>query len=183
MKKYILSLAACSVFTMSFAIAVAQKAFYKAGLKDFKDKIFSVTENKVVLKTYPDYSNLYKINFKAVRDFMTNYKKVYNEKWEILNDGYMASFVLNSVWKKNYYNKNGDWLYMIDQYDETKLPQAVRASVKSIYYDYAITIVQEVNAKRRDQEPSYFIHIKYNNVFKTIKISNDKMEEFHFKEE
>ncbi len=56
------------------------------------------------------------------------------------------------------------------------------ASVKSIYYDYAITLVKEVNKKENKQEPVYFVHLKYNDTFKTIKVCNGELEEFHFKE-
>ncbi len=75
----------------------------------------------------------------AARDFMTRFPSANNVKWNILEDGYLASFILNSVWKKNYYDKKGRWVYSVDEYDETKLQKNVRASVKSIYFDYAIT--------------------------------------------
>lgn len=62
-------------------------------------------------------------------------------------------------------------------------PKDVRASVKSIYYDYAITIVKEVNNKRNDLETVYFVHLKYNDTFKIIKVCDSELEEFTFKEE
>ncbi len=52
---------------------------------------------------------------------MTRFPSANNVKWNILEDGYLASFILNSVWKKNYYDKKGRWVYSVDEYDETKL--------------------------------------------------------------
>ncbi len=83
---------------------------------------------------------------------------------------------------KNYYDKKGRWLYSIAQYDETKMQKTVRASVKSIYYDYSTTVVKEVNTKRNQQEPLYFVHLKYYNSFKTIKVYNGEQEEVTFEE-
>ncbi len=68
-------------------------------------------------------------------------------------------------------------LHSIQQYDETKLLKTVRASVKSLYYDYLITLVKEVNTKRNQEEPLYFVHLKYNDSFKTIKVYNGELEE------
>src|SRR4051812_2156608 len=121
-------------------------------------------------QTRVNHRNLYKINFTAVRDFVRTYPDISNEKWEILKDGYLVSFVLNGVWKKNFYDEKGRWLQSIDQYAETNLPGDVRASVKRIYYDYAITIIQEVNEKRTNLDPTYYVHIKYADTFKTIKV-------------
>lgn len=183
MKKIIPAFATTFIFIVSFILSDAQKSIDNAAPNDFKNDIAYASVNKGITETKNDNTVLYKINIKALRDFKITYPDILNEKWEILKDGYLASFVSNAIWKKNYYDKKGRWLHSIDQYDETKLPKDVRASVKSIYYDYAITIVKEVNNKRNDLETVYFVHLKYNDTFKIIKVCDSELEEFTFKEE
>jgi len=183
MKKLIPAFTTTFILMVSFILTDAQKSINNAAPNDFKNDIAYASVYERITETKNDNSVLYKINIKAVRDFKITYPAISNEKWEILKDGYIASFVSNAVWKKNYYDKKGRWLYSIYQYDETKLPKNVRASVKSIYYDYAITLVKEVNNKRNDLEPIYFVHLKYNDTFKIIKVCNSELEEFLFKEE
>jgi hypothetical protein len=57
------------------------------------------------------------------------------------------------------------------------MPKAVGASGKIIYYDYLITVVKEVNATRSEQEPLYFVHLKYKNSFNAIQVYKGEQEE------
>ena len=171
MKNIIYALAA-TVFTITTLHTGAQQV--NDELKVSKTYNFVPGFNQ---QTSVSHRNLYQINFKAVRDFVKTYPEISNEKWEILKDGYVVSFVLNTVWKKNFYDEKGRWLQSIDQYGEINLPENVRASVKRIYYDYAITIIQEVNEKRTGLDPTYYVHIKYAATFKIIKVYNGEVEE------
>ncbi|MGI8633818.1 MAG: hypothetical protein ACR2KZ_00295 [Segetibacter sp.] len=182
MKKIIPVFTTTLIFAVSFIFTDAQKTINNVVSNDFKNDMAYSSVDERITETNNANTILYKINIKAVRDFKITYPDISNEKWEIIKDGYIASFVSNAVWKKNYYDKKGKWLYYINQYDETKLPMNVRASVKSVYYDYAITIVKEVDNKKNDEEPIYFVHLKYNDAFKIIKVCNDELEEFTFKE-
>lgn len=177
MKKIIPVFTTTLIFTITIIHTVAQKTNDKPGYYEFKNQTTYVSAAQPIPQAKNPNSILYKINMKAVRDFMTTYPNITNEKWEILKDGYIASFVSNSVWVKNYYDKKGRWLHSIQQYDETKLPKDIRASVKSIYYDYIITLAREFNKKRNNDEPLYFVHIKYGDAYKTIRVFNNELQE------
>ncbi|MGI8952391.1 MAG: hypothetical protein ACR2FN_12510 [Chitinophagaceae bacterium] len=56
------------------------------------------------------------------------------------------------------------------RYDETKLPHDVRAQVKSTYYDYAITTVDEVHYQG---QIVYLVHMQDANTWKIIRVNSD----------
>jgi hypothetical protein len=101
---------------------------------------------------------------------MNWYPKISNEKWEVLKDGYVVKFVSDSTYNRVFYDKSGHYLHSISNYAEEKLPKNIRASVKTIYYDYAIYSVDEVYNKIRNSPPIYLVYIKYNNTYKTIRV-------------
>ena len=72
------------------------------------------------------------------------------------------------------YNRIGDWQYTIVNYDEKKLPEDIRAMVKSTYYDYAITQVEEI-VQQIQNEPSYLIHMKDDKTWKNVLVCNGEM--------
>lgn len=181
MKKYFLAFVATAISTVLFVNANAQETM-KSVAGNFKNPLRYASIINAEDEIKNDYKFLYKINFKAVQDFKNTYTNVSDENWEILKDGYLARFVLNSVLTMNYYDKKGRWLHCIQRYDETRLPKDVRAHVKSNYYDYSITSVQELNMNKNNQEPVYIIHLKYNYdaaLFKTIRVCVDEMEEIN----
>lgn len=152
---------------------------YNAALTnpDFKNLTAYVSAEKNMAEKKNYNISLYKINFKAVSDFKNTYTDISDETWEVKKNGYVARFTFNSVITMNYYDKKGRWLHSIQRYDETKLPGNVRALVKSTYYDYSITLVQEINVKRNSEKPIFIVHIKYNDTFKTIRVCDGEMEE------
>jgi hypothetical protein len=181
MQKFVIAFVVTDILTAPSRLVLAQKAMDKAQLNNFKNEtayVSSESSKRVITETSNNNNRLlYKINFKAVRDFMTTYPSITNEKWEILKDGYMVSVVLNRIWIKNYYDTKGNWLHSIQQYDQTKLPEDIRVSVKSVFYDYSITIVEEFNNERNNLHPIYFVHLKYANTFKIIRVCDGELEE------
>lgn len=176
MKKIISAFASTLIFAITSVHTNAQKVNAMRGT-EFKNEIAYVPVAKALPETKETHNVLYKVSIKAVRHFMTTYPHISNEKWEILKDGYMASFVSNSIFERVYFDKKGNWLHSITQYDETKLPTDVRASVKSIYYDYAITTADEINISGKKAKPIYLVHITFNNTFKTIRVCDGEVGE------
>jgi len=176
MKKYLVAFTATAIFVLSFAGVNAQKSAYTIAVNIKNAKTY-VSDDNAGTETKNDKSTLYRINFKAVSDFKNAYKDISDETWEVSKNGYVARFASNSVRTLNCYAKNGTWLHSIQYYDETKLPKDVRALVKSKYYDYSITSVQQINVKRNIEEPIYLVNIKYNNEYKTIRVCEGEMEE------
>jgi len=166
MKTIIFPFAFAFILTVTFLNVGAQKADELMALHKVKkdEAIATITP-----ETKEDARIIYKINIKAVRDFMKTYNTISNEKWEILEDGYLVSFTYDSKTKRIFYDKKGNFLYTIDDYRETKLPEDVRGAVKNIYRDYSITIIHEVNLDKKNRTPTYLIHLKNDSLFKRVR--------------
>jgi hypothetical protein len=177
MKKIIKVSASTLVFTL-FAIQLyAQDLCRIAGASKPEREATNATIDKPIPETKLPGKVWNKININAVQHFTTNYPGVSNEKWQALKDGYMAAFVSDSIPTKLYYDKTGTWLHSIQRFDEAKLPKEVRASVRSAYYDYAITGVDKVSLRGNGSKPRYLVYIRHNNTFKTILVCDGEVQE------
>jgi hypothetical protein len=114
------------------------------------------------------------IPIKAVRCFKNTWPHVDNETWNEFPDGYRARFTEDGVLYVVTFNKKGKWLQTRRQYDETKLERDVRAQVKSVYYDYNILLIEEVE---RSMKPlTYIIYMEDPVSFKNLRIMEREME-------
>jgi hypothetical protein len=85
-----------------------------------------------------------RVNPSVIRNFTQQYKDVANEKWFEIQNGFVAMFNLNGIDYQVAYDKKGGSLHTIRSYGEGKLSQDLRHVIKSSYYDYDITLVQEI---------------------------------------
>ena len=114
------------------------------------------------------------IHPRAIQDFQRSFKDITSEEWSKLDNGYIASFTIDSVKTKVAYNRHGIRNYTLQYYNEQKLPREVRNMVKSVYYDYAIFNVIEVNL---NDQPIYLVYMRDETHLKTIRVSNGEMQE------
>jgi hypothetical protein len=114
------------------------------------------------------------INPRAVKDFQKSFKDITNAEWSRIDDGYIAAFTMGSVQTRVDYNRNGSWLHTIRYYEEKKLPREVRDMVKSVYYDYAILNVIEVNF---GDQPVYMVYLQDETHLKAIRVYDGEMKE------
>ena len=121
------------------------------------------------------------VNHKAIKDFARSFKNA-NEKWYQVENQFVAMFTLDDVSYQVAYDKKGNWLHTIRTYDETKLPRDIRHMVKSIYYDYDITQVQEVEMPYSIENPSsapvYIIHLDGKTDFINLRVCDGEMDEW-----
>ena len=115
------------------------------------------------------------IPIKAVRSFKTTWQHVDNESWYKVPDGYRARFTQDGALYLITYNKRGNWLNTMRQYDETMLDREVRSEVKTVYYDYSIMLVEEIDLPMKPL--TYIIHMEDKTTFLNIRICNREMEE------
>jgi hypothetical protein len=110
---------------------------------------------------------------KAFKTFSRQFKNVSNADWEMTATGaFVASFRDEKTSSKVYYNENGSYICTIKRYAESELPQSVRHMVKSTYYDYAITSVDEIQS----EATVYLVHIVFGNNCKTIRVTDEGMD-------
>jgi hypothetical protein len=110
---------------------------------------------------------------KSARTFWRMYGDAKNEKWYSLPGGSLAQFETQGIAYRVIFDKKENWMYTLKQYTEKELPAQVRAMVKSVYYDYPITWVKEVN---QSQYIVYLIHIENDREWKTLRVAEDEME-------
>jgi len=117
---------------------------------------------------------LYAINIKAVRSFKQTYQHVQNETWFAIPNGYKARFEEQGIRHDIAYDKRGHWLYTIRQYAEDKLAKDLRARIKTVYYDYSITLVEEIE---RPLKPLvYVVHMEDATTLKNIQVTDREIE-------
>ena len=119
-------------------------------------------------------SPAFAISFRTLRNFTKQFNHT-DAAWYEIEDAYIAKFSDNSIETMVGYDKRGTWLYTIKRYGEKNLPKEVRAQVKSIYYDYTISHIDEVKVPK--QEGSiYIIQLRDNNNFKTLRVCDRELE-------
>ncbi len=94
-------------------------------------------------KSAPIHRN--EIRSVALRHFMNAYGESLNAEWNLTRFGYRAEFKKEDIKYLVDYNKGGYWLSTIRFYSEKEMPRDVRTIVKSVYFDYNIELVSEVN--------------------------------------
>jgi hypothetical protein len=131
-----------------------------------------VSDNVKVLNPGSGYLN--SVNTRAIRDFLCKYEKATDVIWYKVDKGFIVRFVLDSVSGRAAYKSNGTWVYTIKQYQEAEMPKQVRALVKSTYYDYNITLVEEI--EQPNELVKYLVHLQDDVSWKNVVVSNGQME-------
>jgi len=169
MKKLIVPLVMSSVLMLTGICALAQPAVKKHDLHDIasleKDRMASPVNNMAVFRNIP---------IKAVRNFKNSYRYVDDEMWYEVPDGYRARFTADDELYMVTFNKKGKWLNTLRQYDETKLSRDIRAMVRSVYYDYNIILIEEIEQSMKPV--TYIIHLEDKESFKNIRVCDREME-------
>jgi hypothetical protein len=119
--------------------------------------------------------NVNRIPIKVKRDFLKRELSVAEGDWMEVETG----FVVKYTDKKNnhcrtVYNTRGSYVYTIKQYGEGNLPKDVRGIVKSQYYDYRITLVEEIHQPAKPVV--YIVHMEDDYGYKNIQVSDGEME-------
>jgi hypothetical protein len=169
MKQLILPFVSCWVFMITGISLHAQTAVKRQA---FNSVAMVVPE--VLAPAQNSMAAFRNIPIKAVRNFKKTWQHVDNETWYAITDGYRARFIEDGVLYHVTYNKNGKWLHTMRQYDETKLEREVRAQVKSVYYDYNILLIEEIEQAMKPL--TYIIHMEDPVSFKNIRIRDREME-------
>ena len=112
------------------------------------------------------------LNSKAVRHFSHEFSFANNEKWFKIRDGFTVKFVANDIQYRVGYNKKGNWENTIKIYSESEMPQSIRHLVKRAYYDYAITLIEELAITN---QVTYIVHIDNGIGFKKLWIADGEM--------
>ena len=151
----------------SFALAQHGDAFIQ--IKNIKPSIVNLAamESLIFMGYYvPETKN---INSKAIKDFQERYNNIKNAMWFSDQNGFESYFVQNGFGNRVFYGKKGHWLYSLILHTEHELPSDVRASIKSIYFDFAITLVEEVQT---NYGVFYIVNLENKSDIKILKVND-----------
>jgi hypothetical protein len=118
-------------------------------------------------------SSVFAIDQKAMRDFRKAYKDIHDEKWYVLTNGFAAEFLKNDIKNEIVYDKSGKWVFSILYYGENGLDSEIREIVKKIYYDYTITLVEEIHVP---EKIVYLVHMEGKETWKNVRVTDGEME-------
>ncbi len=163
-------------FTSLAAFSMCQQPYYSVEPVDFTGtKSFSASIRKLVLPDNSGAKDVYvadarNINARAVKDFRQRFNDARNVLWFSNESGFISYFVQDGFGNRAFYNKNGHWQYSLIFYGEDKLPRDIRAAVKSVYFDYDITMVEEVQT---NDGMAYLFHLEDKQNLKILKVNRD----------
>lgn len=114
------------------------------------------------------------VNTKAMRNFVKAYETAVDPEWVLLKEGYVCRFMIDGVRCRAFYSQKGAWLLTVASYEENKLPKDVRAMVRSTYYDYTISYIDEISAPGKSK--SYLVQIQDEKGMKILQVSDGGIE-------
>lgn len=128
--------------------------------------------NAVQSFNYADHSvlDVKDIHPRAIVDFRIRFNQVNDAVWYSVNNGYVSYFLLNGYGERVFYDKKGRWEFSLLLYGEDKLNREVRASVKSVYFDMAITQVEEVQTLAG---LVYIVNLEDKSTIKILKVTRE----------
>jgi hypothetical protein len=114
----------------------------------------------------------YQVNIRAVRDFKKRNPEVSDAIWTGSDKGFNARFLEDEAYTTITYSQAGRWKQSMKRYSEPRLPKEIRSRVKSIYYDYAILMVSEMQWDLT-QEPVYYVHMQSGYNYKIVAVASE----------
>ena len=175
MKNFIIATAAgCILAMVTTKGAKAQDPINS----NLQEKLFAVKMDKSSLshKTNSDDLSKTATNAKALKDFKKSYKSVNDEKWTENKNCLTVRFTSNGINKIIFYDLKGNWEGSLKTYNEEKLDRNVRTLVKQKYFDYKITLVEEIETLATLGVPVYIVHLEGDKDFKNIRVTDSVMD-------
>lgn len=113
------------------------------------------------------------VNMKAIRNFEKSFKQAKNVNWYEVKDGFMVYFYQNEIKEVCGYDSKGRWMYSLVSYSEKKLPAPVWHRVKTVYYEYSIIWVNQIEINNKI---IYVVHLENENTYKNVKVTDEDMD-------
>jgi hypothetical protein len=117
-------------------------------------------------------------DFKTIEHIKTEFNKQFtgatDDRWYDLDKKFLVRFYMNDQKHQSLFNKKGLLIYDISFGTEKNLPTDVRKQVKSIYFDYSITLVFKVE---EDKRTIWVVNMEDNKTLITVRVEDGEMEE------
>jgi hypothetical protein len=110
------------------------------------------------------------IKARAVSDFQIRFTDASQVQWYSDQNGYTSYFKKDGYSDRAYYIKNGRWMFSVIYKHENQLPKDIRAAIKSVYYDWNITMVEEVQSL---EGKGYIVYLEDKSTIRILKANAD----------
>ena len=117
--------------------------------------------------------NLERINKRAIRQFVSWYKGIENEKWYQVGNGMIVKFQEKGLENMAAFNTKGHWLFTITYLNESQLPERIRSLIKSDYPDYVISTIESLE---NSSTSLYIVHMQNESSWKNLRIFEEQMD-------
>jgi hypothetical protein len=115
------------------------------------------------------------INIWAVRDFAIRFDNVENVLWfAVPKGGFEAYFVQDGYGDRIMYDKSGGWQLSLLNYDEDKCPRDIRAAVKSLFFDFEIILIEEID---NIEGAEYIFYLQNNSNIRIVRVNKENLVE------
>ena len=172
MKKIIVkTLYAFFLVSLAGTVAQAQHTGY-ASASQSRDDVYSDNIEKYFRVDSSLEIPVSTVNTKVLKHFTRSFDKADHVRWYKAEDGTIAFFMQYGIISRANYDKKGNWLHNIRSYNEQNLPRDVRAQVKSIYYDYSISSVNDITTA---SQLIYVIQVEDEKTWKNLRLENGEM--------
>jgi hypothetical protein len=180
MKKIIFTLIAAIGFNAVVCYSCCAQNSWKGTEPDF-DKDFLPSVRNLAMLSNPDIKGAYllnrnEVNLHAVRDFLDRFEMVRTALWFSIPEGGMeAYFVQDGFGDRVVYDKKGRWKFSLITYGDNKFDRDLRAIIKSVYFDFNIIEVQELNCVTGTE---WLVLLEDKLMIKIVKLNREKEMEF-----
>jgi hypothetical protein len=107
--------------------------------------------------------------------FLKQFPGIKDGSWSHAGHGYVVRFTTGGVENWAYLDKKGNCTGTVVYYGENRVPPAIRATIRSVYYDYTIKWVKEITLGNLK---AYLVSIEDKDTIKIIRVNDDGMEVF-----
>lgn len=113
---------------------------------------------------------------KAVNSFNKQFENLVNSAVYARQDGFILKAVADGRNVTSAYNKNGKWIYTIENYPSVSLPKNIIDIVQNGYNSrgYFITTIDKI--KQQGIKPVYLVRLQNNDTYKTLRVVNNDVE-------
>ena len=122
--------------------------------------------------SYKSSEKIRKAGFKSLKSFNRDFKNDRDVKWFSEPNITTATFTRDEIKTNVVYDNKGHWLRTVKTYQENKLDRSAREIVKSTYFDYHISQIQEI---QEGGTKFYLVYLENQNSFKIVAIVDGEM--------
>ncbi len=112
---------------------------------------------------------------KAEKSFYKAYPEAIKVEWSTLSDKTsMCRFYVHNNLHRAFYTQNGQWVSTVSSYTGNKLDKKISDNVKSVYYNYDIVFVDQIDMT--GNKTIYVVEIQNEKLIRKVRVENDEME-------